>query len=205
MSTRKLMTLAATLAFIVLLPATVGAAGYEWRDHRAPFDFTFGNHIDTHQQSMTAGNGGLTGFLYITPGNETTDDGTPIAMHGDCSQNPTGCTVGWILHGLVTEAQYCGHVPGEHPAWAIPADDMPRQRGYTHFHWLNETPHHDGLAVGDTYSGRILKLTAVETFVFGHHGEFLVEPGIDFETHANVFAACDDWPHFGQGDDDHDH
>ena len=205
MGRRKLVAIIIGLALSLSVPAAVSAAGYEWRDHRSPFDFGFGNHIDTHQQSKLAGDSALTGFLYITPSDQTNGDGVPMAMHGDCSVNPEGCTVGWQLHGLTKEAEYCGHVAGEHPAWAIDAEDMPSQRGFTHFHWLNETLHHNGLAVGEAYDGYLLKLTAVETFVFDHHGEFLVEPGIDFETHANVFATCEEWPHYGQGDGGHGH
>lgn len=199
------LTIATVLLGILLIPAGAGANGYEWRDHQKPFDFLFGNHIDTHQQSHLTGRTGLNGFLYITPGDETTEDGVPIAMHGDCSMNPDGCTVGWLLKGVALEAEYCGHVSGEHPAWAIPSDQMPPQRGFTHFHWLNETSHHDGLVVGTSYDGYLLKLTAVTNFVFSHHGEYEVTPGIDFETHANVYATCEDWPHFGSGGGGHDH
>lgn len=205
MSKRSFVALFVGMALIVAIPAVAGADGYEWRDHRAPFDFQFGNHMDTHQQSKQTGAGGLTGFLYITPGDRTTNDGLPIAMHGDCTKKPGGCTVGWELHGLTRQAEYCGHVTGEHPAWAIEPAAMPALRGFTHFHWLNETAHHDGLVIGDTYDGQLLKLTAVERFIFDHHGEFLVEPGIDFETHANVFAACEDWPHYGEDGGGHGH
>jgi len=205
MRKRKAAALAIVVAIVALIPAAASAAGYEWRDHRAPFDFEFGNHIDTHQQSMVTGKSGLTGFLYITPSDQTTDDGVPIAKHGDCTVNPHGCTVGWELRGLARDAEYCGHVEGEHPAWAIESSAMPHQQGFTHFHWLNESTHHDTLMVGDIYDGYLLKLTAVETFVFNHHGEFLVEPGIDFGTHANVFATCEDWPHHGEPDGGHDH
>jgi hypothetical protein len=204
MGKRKVAALFVGLALVVAIPAVAGADGYKWRDHKAPFDFVFGNHMDTHQQAQLTGMDGITGFLYITPSDRTTADGVPIAMHGDCTKNPDGCTVGWEIHGIAGQAEYCGHVHGEHPAWAIDADAMPSQRGFTHFHWMNETPHHDGLVVGDTYDGQLLKLTAVETFVFNHHGEFLVKPGIDFETHANVFAACEDWPHYG-GNGGHGH
>jgi len=199
------MALAVTVALMLFMQAGASASGYEWRDHDAPFDFLFGNHIDTHQQSKLTGKSGLSGFLYITPSDKTTDDGVTIAKHGDCSMDPEGCDVGWLLRGLARNAEYCGHVSGEHPAWAIDPSDMPSQRGFTHFHWINETLHHDGLTVGDSYDGYLLKLTAVDTFVFDHHGEFLVEPGIDFETHANVFATCEDWPHFGEDGGGHDH
>jgi hypothetical protein len=48
------------------------------------------------------------------------------------------------------------------------------------------------LTVGAEYPGVLLKLTARETFFFEHHGGFLVTPGIDYETHANVVTDCDD-------------
>lgn len=205
MSTRKSVALAAALLLVVLLPGGAGANGYEWRDHEAPFDFTFGNHIDTHQQTQLTGGGKLTGFLYVTPSEDTNDDGVPIVMHGDCTTSPETCQVGWGIKGIGMTAEYCGHVAGEHPAWAIDSGDMPRQRGFTHFHWLDETSHHDGLVQGVAYDGYLLKLTAVDTFVFNHHSEFLVTPGIDFETHANVFPTCEDWPHHGEGEGGHDH
>lgn len=188
----------------LLVPAAAAASGYEWRDHAAPFTFEFGNHIDTHQQTLLE-DGHLEGFLYITPTGEVNDDGVPIAKHGDCTKNPEGCTVGWVLHGLPTTATYCGHRMGEHPAWAIDPGDMPRQRGFTHFHWMNESDHHDGLMAGHEYDGYVLKLTAVTSFEFNHHAGFLVEPGIDVDTHANVFQTCADWPGWNDGDGGHSH
>lgn len=204
MRIHRIVVVSASLLMVIAAAATASAKGYEWRDNAAPYDFLFDNHIDTHQQSLPADGAQLQGFLYITPSGTETDDGTPIVMHGDCSADPEACSVGWILKGLAYDAEYCGHISGEHPAWAIDPDAMPKQRGYTHFHWLNETEHHDGLDVGTTYDGYLLRLTATDTFVFDHHGEFLVTPGIDFDTHANVYAACEDWPGFGQGSG-HDH
>ncbi len=199
-----LMTIGKTTLVITTILAMLAATGtagatYEWRDHEAPFDFEFGNHIDTHQQSRLTGKSGLTGFLYITPGDETNADGVVIAKHGDCTTRPEGCTVGWNVKGRAMMATYCGHRMAEHPAWAIDPADMPRERGFTHFHWLGVSLHHDGLIRGRSYPGYVLKLTAVDTFVFNHHGEFLVTPGIDYTTHANIFASCEDWP--GAGDD----
>lgn len=167
------------LLLVFLLPAGAAAAGYEWRDHDAPFDFEFGNHFDAHQQSKLTGKRGLTGFLYVTPtGDES--DGNPIVEHGTS-------TVGWGLKGIATKAKYCGQPSEDHPAWVIDPGDMPRQRGFTHFHWEGA---HNNLEIGTTYNGFLLKLTAVDTFWFDHHGLLLVTPGIDFETHANVFAEC---------------
>ena len=181
MGTRKWVALAMALLLVFLLPAGAAAGGYEWRDHAAPFDFEFGNPFDDHQQSRLTGKTGLTGFLYIAPTGDDVD-GVPIVEHGTDS-------VGWGLKGIAMEATYCGHPEGEHEAWIVDPEDIPRQRGFTHFHW--EGPH-DDLAIGETFAGYLLKLTAVDTFWFDHHGLFPVTPGIDFETHANLYTECPD-------------
>ena len=169
--------------------------GYPWQNHDAPFDFLFGNHIDTHQQTKELGNNQLQGFFYIIfNGNEK--EGVPVATHGNCNMKPDDCTVGWKLRGIPVQAtlidDHGDHGEGQHhPTWCIDEDDMPNQPGYTHFHWLGQPEHPGGLTEGDTYDGYILKLTATKTFFFKHHGGFLVTPGIDYETHANVVTECD--------------
>jgi hypothetical protein len=184
------VTIGLTLLVLFLLPTgTVLAEGYRWRDHARPFDFLFGNHIDTHHQSKIAGGGKLEGFFYIRFTGDTTAEGVPIAKHADCNQVPDECTVGWILDGIPVQATYLGHEHGQHPQWYIDSADLPAQQGYTHFHWLDESAHAGGLTVGDTYDGYLLKLTARDTFFFEHHGGFLVTPGIDEATHANIVTA----------------
>ena len=158
------------------------AESYRWNDHRSPYTFTFNNHFDTHQQTQEIGKNGLTGFFYITIFDE--DNGIPVADHGDCEENPEGCTVGWTLQGIRMQAKLLEKGMGQHPQWFIPAENMPRQPGYTHFHWIAED--NEELIVGEIYDGYLLKLTAREKFFFEHHGTFLVEPGIDYETHFNV-------------------
>lgn len=64
--------------------------------------------------------------------------------------------------------------------------------GYSHFHWLNEPDHANGLMVGDPDEGVLLRLTANETFFVDHHGGFLIEPGIDAASHANIVPMCPD-------------
>ena len=188
---RKVATGLALLALIVFGTGFKSAQGYPWRDHARPFDFLFGNHIDTHQQSKIVGQDKLVGFLYIRFTGEYTPDGYPIAKHADCANVPGECTVGWILKGIPVEATYLGHEHGQHPQWELDDDDIPRRPGYTHFHWLNESAHADGLVVGEEYDGYLLKLTARDTFFFEHHGGFLVTPGIDEATHANIVLDSD--------------
>lgn len=186
---------------LVLLAATTSVAlaqGYSWRGHARPFNFLFGNHIDAHQQTKTVGRNQLQGFLYISATGETVD-GVPEATHADCDAQPETCTVGWLLHGIAMEATYVGHEEGMHPTWCVDPDDLPAQGGYSHFHWLGAPAHPtggghgegDGLVPGERYAGYLLKLTAVDSFFFQHHGGYLVTPGIDTVTHANVITDCE--------------
>ena len=189
------------LSSLFLTADSDGVTGYPWRSHQAPYDFTFGNHIDVHQQSLMADGDKLQGFLYIRfMGGE--QDGVPIAEHGKCDMEAVDCTVGWVMQGLKASATFKEHVSGDHPTWCVDASDLPKQPGYVHFHWLNGpahpdgsshdagTTHEGGLESGETYDGYLLKLTAVDRFFFKHHGGFLVEPGIDYETHANIEVDC---------------
>jgi hypothetical protein len=177
-----------TLIFLTLTIFSVRstlAKGYPWREHASPFDFLFGNHIDTHQQSKLVGKDQLKGFFYIKfTGNF--QDGYPEATHADCTKVPDECTVGWTLHGVRIQAMLLENEPGQHPIWYVDSDDVPNQPGYTHFHWLGGPEHAHDLTVGEVYDGYLLKLTAVDTFFFQHHGGFLVTPGIDDITHANI-------------------
>ena len=115
---KKATLVLAVLILSVSAVGTVLAEGYPWRNHRAPFDFLFGNHIDTHQQTSWLGNGLLKGHFYIRFTGDETEDGFPIANHGDCEM--TGdCTVGWKLDGISMTAKYRGHVHGQHPTWCV--------------------------------------------------------------------------------------
>ncbi len=184
-------TLPFLIAMLILaLAATSVFAGsaYPWRDHAAPYDFTFGNHIDANQQSKQVGKDKLGGFLYIRYTGGETVDGVPLAKHGNCNVDDD-CIVGWKLHGIAAQAQYCRH-SGGHPTWAISPEEMPKQPGYTHFHWLNQSPHAGGLEVGKTYDGYVLKLTTRDHFFFDHHGGFDITPGIDYQSHANIVPPC---------------
>lgn len=56
------------LSFLVLSLLGFGsasAAGYPWKNHAAPYDFLFGNDIDTHQQTRLQQDGSLSGYFYI--------------------------------------------------------------------------------------------------------------------------------------------
>lgn len=187
---KKLLSLPLVLLLLAATATAALAAGHPWGGHAAPYDFLFGNHIDTHQESKLVGKNGLQGFLYIRFTGETTEDGYPVAEHGNCAESGD-CSAGWTLHGIRMTATYCGHPEDQHPQWAIPSEALPSQRGYSHFHWLGMPEHADGLQPGNQYDGYLLKLTARDTFFFRHHGGFLVTPGIDNDTHANVVDTCE--------------
>lgn len=182
-----------TLLLLALFILSVGfalAEGYTWRDHTSPFDFLFGNHIDSHQQTELLGNSQLQGFFYIRFTGEYID-GYPEAKHANCDEVAEECIVGWTLHGIPMSATFIA--PGteqKHPTWCVDPADLPEQRGYSHFHWLGLPAHAHDLVPGNTYDGFLLKLTARETFYFPHHGDFVVTPGIDTVTHANIVTEC---------------
>lgn len=188
---KRLILILAAVLLLALGAQTALAEGYEWRDHAAPFDFLFGNHIDTHQQSLTR-NDMLQGFFYVTL-QDRIDPGTglPVATHGNCMANPDGCSVGWVWHGTPVTAELVAHGHGQHPTWCLDSADIPRQPGYTHFHWLGLPEHAGGFEPGDIARGWLLRLTAIDSFFFEHHGGFAITPGIDYQSHANVVTDCE--------------
>ena len=178
-----------TTCMVLFLTADIASSqDFRWQDNSYPFDFLFGNHIDTHQESMVTKDGKLIGFFYIRFTGAQTEEGIAVATHANCANVGDQCTVGWMLHGIPVRATLVDHQPGQHPTWYVDPADLPQQRGYTHFHWFGAPDHAHDITLGETYNGCLLKLTAVKTFFFRHHGGFLVTPGIDFLTHANVVS-----------------
>jgi hypothetical protein len=92
--------LAPMVAALALSPGA-GSAGatdlYPWTNHAAPYSFTFGNDIDTHQQTRQLRDGSLWGFFYISFTGVVTKDRYEVATHVPCPT--TTCTVGWTLNG----------------------------------------------------------------------------------------------------------
>ena len=181
------------------LPLAAAAAG--WRDHKQPYTFLFGNHIDTHQQTFLKPKGELFGFLYIRFTGGITSDGVRVAEHVDCGAQ-SGCVAGWLIGGRPATATFLYHVMPDHPVWQIERRLIPQPGAYTHFHWLGaEHP-----ATGDVRDGYLLELKAIDSFCFVHHdpgtatgtcadiGGLPVAPGIDTSTHTNIvgsYAAVD--------------
>lgn len=127
-----------------------------------PYDFVFGNHLDTHiQLKLTTKRGEprkLSGGLYIYfTGDIDEASGLPVArhprgeMHGEvCGVSPITCVAGWKLTGRPGAAKFLYHsgINGmDHPVWMVnraeestaPATGMviPQPGYYSHFHWLS--------------------------------------------------------------------
>lgn len=208
----KKQMVAGVIGAIFLLAGTAYAGGNEWNDQEHPYDFTFGNHIDTHQQLKELPSGELKGFLYIEFTGEYNADGFPIAKHTDCFDEMADCTAGWSLKGVPGHATFVYHESGDHPLWQVHSrGHIPQPGGYSHFHWLDDPAMAGDLMEGMMYDGYYLELTAKETFVFKHgDDEILVTPGLDLATHLNLVTVFPDVTNTGDdggdtGDDGHDH
>ncbi len=148
------------LALLTLLSPAVAAAGERtWQDHRNPYAFLFGNHIDTHQELKYVEDnpGELHGYLYVFDSGDTTASGLPILRHCTKPEHyAAGCVAGWKLRALPCipehndcQAMYLYHYH-DHPPWLVcpTRDSSGNLRGerqcavqpgsYTHFHWLTE-------------------------------------------------------------------
>ena len=168
---KKFRIVAPTVSLVLLLVHSVAAPanpylpgavapGDSWQE--APFDFVFGNHMDTHVQLALLTLGGeprfLVGSLYIYFTGEVDEtSGLPIArhprgaMHGEvCGADEFTCEVGWYVVGSPGAAKFLSHsgVNGmDHPIWMVnraeessaPAVGMviPQPGYYSHFHWLS--------------------------------------------------------------------
>lgn len=177
------------LAALLLSSAPAAAEGIPWRFHEPPFDFLFGNHIDTHQQTRVAPDGELAGVLYIRFTGETVG-GVPVAHHANCNHVPDECTVGWTWRGVPGAATFVYHAHGDHPLWLVGRGEVPQPGGYSHFHWLGEPAMAMALVPGEVRDGYYLELTAKDRFVFRHGGdEILVTPGLDLATHLNLVTS----------------
>ena len=132
---------------------------YPWQYHAPPFDFSFGNMINSHQQSRLDSSGVLHGFIYIHDTGCFTEAGLPIAEKAHCPTQE--CRVGWVVKGVPITATLVNKGPR---VWLVDPDDLPVESGYTHFHWTG-APHspHD-LVIGQKYSGYLMKRMAPEPF-----------------------------------------
>lgn len=153
MSTRLIVALS-VLFGVTMLPV---AASKQF--HKSPFDFLFGNHIDTHQETrLTLTKDGepesLKGWLYIMfTGGVDPVSNLPLARHPrgaahdeECGVDPIECVNGWTIRGLPGQAKFVSHdgVNGhDHPLWLLNRVDIPQPGSYLHFHWITDTSNQD--------------------------------------------------------------
>lgn len=196
---KKLLFAVAAALSLGSFPAadTLAADLYPWRNHAPPFNFLFGNEIDTHQQTRQARNGSLFGFFYVRFTGVVASDHYEVATHVDCNA-VHDCTVGWTLKGRPVSATLLYHTPPDHPVFLVTRPDIPQPGAYAHFHWLGAHPF-----VGQVVAGYLLELTAVDRFCFIHQGAesatggrtcrdnggVNVDPGTDIATHLNIVTS----------------
>ncbi len=180
-----------SLFFLFLVSGLSFSQGLVWKNHRAPFDFTFGNHMDTHQQTQILPDGSLFGYLYIAYTGEETPEGVPVARHQDCNDEEVKCVVGWELRGLPGFANFFDHLMGDHPVWSVSRSQIPVPGSYTHFHWEGPPEHAHALTYQDMdVPGYFLQLRAKRTFLFEHgDDEVFVTHGVDNATHLNIISG----------------
>ncbi len=154
---------------------------YPWRAHAAPFDHLFGNMIDGHQQSQQVVGENLIGFIYIEYTGETTEAGLPVAQKVNCASGNR--TVGWVVKGIpIISAKLVNKSPR---IWLVDPADLPKEKGYTHFHWTGNPQKPHGLVVDEIYSGYLMKRVAPVSFFWlgggggggGHSGSCGGEEG----------------------------
>lgn len=151
----------ATSAFAISLAYAGSVFARDFQNF--PLDFLFGNHIDTHQETVLvkdkAGNPtSLYGFFYIIyTGDTDPASGLPVARHprglaSDGSHDErcgitVECMVGWTMSGKPGNAKFLSHsgVNGDdHPVWLVNRSEsssalvsaIPQPGSYTHFHWI---------------------------------------------------------------------
>lgn len=158
------MLIAGFASLGLMFTGTAAQAGGDFHD--PPFDFLFGNHIDTHQETnlkinkQTGEPDGLFGKFYIIfTGATEPVTGLPVARHprGAGTHNEecgvdVNCITGWEMRGQPGAAKFVSHsgVNGDdHPLWLVnraeetsaPATGMviPQPGSFTHFHWITTT------------------------------------------------------------------
>jgi hypothetical protein len=193
-----------TLFFTLVMFSFAQAGGLTWKDHQAPFDLIFANHIDTHQQTKVLPNDELIGYLYVEFTGEYTDDGFPIAKHTDCNDSLADCTAGWQWRGVPGTATFAYHEMGDHPLWLVERDQIPQPGAYSHFHWLGDPAMASDLMENMSYDGYFLELKATNNFAFEHGDDLIVvKQGLDLATHLNLVTVFPEVVDDGGDDNGH--
>lgn len=155
-----------TLGLSLITVGAASAAGFRWSDHRPPYDFLFGNHIDTHLETKLNTDGTLSGFFYVVQLDQdgdglpdTSEDGRPIMRHCTEPGHYPNCQVGWLVKAApcIEEVNGCTAMflyhQHDHPVWLIgprlrtmDGDTflggrralIPQPGSPVHYHWLTE-------------------------------------------------------------------
>ena len=104
-----------------------------FQDHAPPFEFVFGNRIDTHLENKLRKNGDLKGYFYIRWEDADEDgvvdidpvNGLPRARHCNANTDPSVCFAGWKVKGKPCIPAYnqCAaafiYHAKDHPYWLI--------------------------------------------------------------------------------------
>lgn len=153
----------ALLAMIVLSTDLVRAEGRNWMDHKQPYTFLFGNHIDTHQETRLGSDGNLEGFFYVFWDETESVEGLPVAKHCTKPEHyAAGCFAAWNIDAMpcIEEVNGCKatflYHNDDHPVWLVgprtdpdgvlrgTRADIPQPGSFTHMHWLTEGTEHEG-------------------------------------------------------------
>jgi hypothetical protein len=152
----------AIVMLALILSSTANADGRTWKDHKNPYDFLFGNHIDMHQETQLKKDGDLSGFFYVFWSDDYTATGERIAKHCTKTEHyEQGCFAGWKIEATpcIEEVNGCRAMflyhDDDHPVWMIGPRNVSgslrgtrsmiaQPGGYTHMHWLTEGAMHEG-------------------------------------------------------------
>ena len=115
------------IAILALLVAGVAhAQGRGWTDHKNPYEFLLGNHIDTHQETRLEKDGSLQGFFYVFWTGEETPGGLPVAAHCTKAEHyEAGCFAAWHIRAepCIEEVNGCHAMflyhYHDHPVWLV--------------------------------------------------------------------------------------
>jgi hypothetical protein len=151
------------VGLLLLAAAAVQAGGRNWSDHKDPYTFLFGNHIDTHLETRLTNEGALKGFFYVYWTEAESAEGLPVAKHCTTPEHyAAGCFAGWHIQAVPCIAEVNGceamflYHNHDHPVWLVgPRVDsegnlrgtrgqVPQPGSFTHMHWLTEGADHQG-------------------------------------------------------------
>lgn len=148
--------------------------------------FYFKSFIDSYIDVKKNDDGDLTGYIFIELTGVENENGIPKATlcRRDSSNN---CSIGWRIKGKPTEASILYHHKGI-PIWlAHDKNLLVPPKGYSFFHWTENTFNNNNTQIGTKSNGYIFQLVAARQFILQVYGiEVLINPGLDTYSHKNI-------------------